>query len=217
MSAGSNVHPEKDGRRYVLKGITDSIIEWAEGFGLLGLAVVSASEAALQPAPPDLLVIPMVLGADSSLDILTIVLVATVSSVIGAVAGYGIGAYAGRPILERFASDATVARLDTLIDRYGSAGIFLAAVSPIPYKALAWAAGAGRMDLRLFVAAGLFGRGIRFGMEGLLLGLWGEDFLGLLENPLVWLVGGIVGLALFVPMIGWWSDLAGEGLSENQS
>ncbi len=73
------------------------------------------------------------------------------------------------------------------------------------------------MDLRLFVAAGLFGRGIRFGMEGLLLGLWGEDFLGLLENPLVWLVGGIVGLALFVPMIGWWSDLAGEGYSENQS
>ena len=198
-------------------GITDSIIEWAEGFGLLGLAIVSASEAALQPAPPDLLVIPMVLGADSSLDILTIVLVATGSSVIGAVAGYGIGAYAGRPILERFASDATVARLDTLIDRYGSAGIFLAAVSPIPYKALAWAAGAGRMDLRLFVAAGLFGRGIRFGMEGLLLGLWGEDFLGLLENPLVWLVGGIVGLALFVPMIGWWSDLAGEGHSENQS
>lgn len=201
----------------MLNGITDSIIEWAEGFGLLGLAIVSASEAALQPAPPDLLVIPMVLGADSSLDILVIVLVATVSSVIGAVAGYGIGAYAGRPILERFASDATVARLDTLIDRYGSAGIFLAAVSPIPYKALAWAAGAGRMDLRLFVAAGLFGRGIRFGMEGLLLGLWGEDFLGLLENPLVWLVGGIVGLALFVPMIGWWSDLAGEGHSENQS
>ena len=200
-----------------MNGITDSIIEWAEGFGLLGLAIVSASEAALQPAPPDLLVIPMVLGADSSLDILTIVLVATVSSVIGAVAGYGIGAYAGRPILERFASDATVARLDTLIDRYGSAGIFLAAVSPIPYKALAWAAGAGRMDLRLFVAAGLFGRGIRFGMEGLLLGLWGEDFLGLLENPLVWLVGGIVGLALFVPMIGRWSDLAGEGHSENQS
>ena len=146
----------------MLGGITDSIIEWAGEWGLLGLAVVSASEAALQPAPPDLLVIPMVLGADSSLDILAIVLVATISSGAGAVGGYGIGVYAGRPILERFASDATVARLDALMVRYGSAGIFLAAVSPIPYKALAWAAGAGRMDLRLFIAAGLFGRGIRF-------------------------------------------------------
>ena len=193
-------------------GITNSIIEWAGdlegGWALLGLAAVSASEAAFQPAPPDLLVIPMVLGADSSLDILAIVLVATISSVVGAVGGYGIGAYAGRPILERFASDTTVARLDALMVRYGSAGIFLAAVSPIPYKALAWAAGASRMDLRLFVVAGLFGRGIRFGMEGLVLGIWGDEFLGLMKDPLAWLVGGFLGLLLFIPVMGWWTGLA---------
>ena len=92
--------------------------------------------------------------------------------------------------------------------RYGSAGIFLAAVSPIPYKALAWAAGAGRMDLRMFIAAGLFGRGIRFGMEGIVLGIWGEEFLGLIEDPLAWLVGGIIGLALFIPLARWWFALA---------
>jgi undecaprenyl-diphosphatase len=208
VSAGSNVHPEKDGRRYVLEGVIGSIIDWAGEWGLLGLAIVSASEAAFQPAPPDLLVIPMVLGTDSSLDILAIVLVATFSSVVGAVGGYGIGAYAGRPILGRFASDATVARLDALMIRYGSAGIFLAAVSPIPYKALAWAAGAGRMDLRLFIAAGLFGRGIRFGMEGIVLGIWGDEFLSLIENPLAWFVGGLLGLLLIFPLMGWWTGLA---------
>ena len=189
-------------------GITNSIIEWAEKLDLLGLAVVSASEAAFQPAPPDLLIIPMVLDAPSSQAILAIVLVATISSVVGAVGGYGIGAYAGRPILERFASDTTVARLDAMMVRYGSAGIFLAAVSPIPYKALAWAAGASRMDLRLFVVAGRFGRGIRFGMEGLVLGIWGEEFLGLMKDPLAWLVGGLLGLLLFVPVMGWWTGLA---------
>jgi len=192
----------------VLEGVIGSIIDWAGEWGLLGLAVVSASEAAFQPAPPDLLVIPMVLGTDSSLDILAIVLVATFSSVVGAIGGYGIGAYAGRPILGRFASDATVARLDALMIRYGSAGIFLAAVSPIPYKALAWAAGAGRMDLRLFIAAGLFGRGIRFGMEGIVLGIWGGEFLSLIENPLAWLVGGLLGLLLILPLMGWWTGLA---------
>jgi len=192
----------------VFKEITDQIIEWAGEWGLLGLAAVSASEAAFQPAPPDLLVIPMVLDAPSSQAILAIVLVATISSVVGAVGGYGIGAYAGRPILERFASDATVARLDALMVRYGSAGIFLAAVSPIPYKALAWAAGASRMDLRLFVVAGLFGRGIRFGMEGLVLGIWGEEFLGLMKDPLAWLVGGFLSLLLFIPVMGWWTGLA---------
>tara|TARA_B110001454_G_scaffold142870_1_gene132660 strand:- start:569 stop:1213 length:645 start_codon:yes stop_codon:yes gene_type:complete len=214
VSAGSNVHPEKDGRRYVLEGVIGSIIDWAGEWGLLGLAVVSASEAAFQPAPPDLLVIPMVLGTDSSLDILAIVLVATLSSVAGAVGGYGIGAYAGRPILGRFASDATVARLDALMIRYGSAGIFIAAVSPIPYKALAWAAGAGRMDLRMFILAGLFGRGIRFGMEGIVLGIWGDEFLNLLENPLAWLVGGLLGLLLFLPLMGWWTGLAEAADSE---
>jgi membrane protein YqaA with SNARE-associated domain len=214
VSAGSNVHPEKDGRRYVLEGVIGSIIDWAGEWGLLGLAVVSASEAAFQPAPPDLLVIPMVLGTDSSLDILAIVLVATLSSVAGAVGGYGIGAYAGRPILGRFASDATVARLDALMIRYGSAGIFIAAVSPIPYKALAWAAGAGRMDLRMFIVAGLFGRGIRFGMEGIVLGIWGDEFLNLLENPLAWLVGGLLGLLLFLPLMGWWTGLAEAADSE---
>ncbi len=198
----------------MLEGVVGSIIDWAGEWGLLGLAVVSASEAAFQPAPPDLLVIPMVLGADSSLDILAIVLVATLSSVVGAVGGYGIGAYAGRPILERFASDATVTRLNALMIRYGSAGIFLAAVSPIPYKALAWAAGAGRMDLRLFIAAGLFGRGIRFGMEGIVLGIWGGEFLGLIENPLAWLVGGLLGLLLILPLMGWWKGLAEAADSE---
>ena len=168
----------------MLGDLTDSIIDWAEGFGLLGLAIVSATEAAFQPAPPDLLVLPMVLGADSSLEVLAIVLVATLSSVLGAVGGYGIGVYAGRPLLERFASRQTVGRLENLTVRYGSVGIFLAAVSPIPYKALAWAAGAGRMDLRLFIVAGLFGRGIRFGLEGLVLGLWGDEFLSMIENPM---------------------------------
>ena len=192
----------------MLGDLTDSVIDWAEGCGLLGLAIVSATEAAFQPAPPDLLVLPMVLGAESSLEILAIVLVATLSSVLGAIGGYGIGIYAGRPLLERFASENTVSRLENLTIRYGSAGIFGAAVSPIPYKALAWAAGAGRMDLRLFIIAGLFGRGLRFGLAGLILGIWGDEFLALMENPIAWLVGSVVGLVMFIPLAKWWSNLA---------
>ena len=204
----SNVYAEYGGADGVLADITDSIIDWADGFGLLGLAIVSATEAAFQPAPPDLLVLPMILGADNSMEILVIVLVATLSSVLGAIGGYGIGVYAGRPVLERFASEGTVSRLENLTIRYGSVGTFVAAVSPIPYKALAWAAGAGRMDLRLFIIAGLFGRGLRFGLAGLILGVWGDEFLSLMQNPMAWLVGSIAGLMLFIPLAKWWSNLA---------
>ena len=54
-------------------------IDWADGFGLVGLAIVSATEAAFQPIPPDVLVIPMVVEADSLFSISMIVLVATLS------------------------------------------------------------------------------------------------------------------------------------------
>ena len=161
----------------VPQDVVDSAIEWADGLGYLGLALLSATEAALQPVPPDPLVWDMILDSDSGFVVAAVVLVATFSSVLGALVGYAIGMYAGGGLLERFVSESTIARLNVLVERYGSAGIFIAAVSPIPYKALAWIAGAGRMDLRLFVAAGLFGRGLRFGIPGALLGLYGLSLI----------------------------------------
>ena len=160
-------------------------IDWADGFGLLGLALVSASEAAFQPIPPDVLVIPMVIEANSVLGISLIVLIATLSSVFGAFFGYAIGYYGGIPVLERFVSVSNINRLNFLIEKYGSLGVFIAAVSPIPYKALAWIAGAGRMDLRLFALAGIFGRGIRFGSVGLLIGIYGESVQSSLNLSLI--------------------------------
>tara|TARA_B100000530_G_scaffold136130_2_gene85078 strand:- start:9623 stop:10222 length:600 start_codon:yes stop_codon:yes gene_type:complete len=188
-------------------------IDWADGFGLIGLALVSASEAAFQPIPPDVLVIPMVIEANSILGILLIVLVATLSSVFGAFLGYGIGFYGGIPILERFVSQKNINRLNFLIDKYGSAGVFIAAISPIPYKALAWIAGAGRMDLRLFALAGIFGRGIRFGSVGLLLGVYGES----VQSSLNWFnftLISILCIIIFIPLLRWWNSMDPETNTE---
>ena len=118
----------------MLEQITDTVVSWGSGFGLAGLAVVSATEAALQPVPPDLLVIPMSLDANSGFELLAIFLVATLFSVIGSLGGYGIGLYAGRPTIEKIAKSSLSRKLDELIARYGVAGVFIAAVSPIPYK-----------------------------------------------------------------------------------
>jgi len=201
-----------------LRGMSPSdyfqpFIDWADGFGLIGLALVSASEAAFQPIPPDVLVIPMVIEANSILGILLIVLVATLSSVFGAFLGYGIGFYGGIPILERFVSQKNINRLNFLIDKYGSAGVFIAAISPIPYKALAWIAGAGRMDLRLFALAGIFGRGIRFGSVGLLLGVYGES----VQSSLNWFnftLISILCIIIFIPLLRWWNSMDPETNTE---
>ena len=184
-------------------------VDWADGFGLIGLALVSATEAAFQPIPPDVLVIPMVIEADSILGISLIVIVATLSSVLGAFFGYGIGYYGGIPLLERFVSDSNINRLNFLIEKYGSAGVFIAAISPIPYKALAWIAGAGRMDLRLFALAGIFGRGIRFGSVGFLLGVYGES----VQSSLNWFNFTLISIfciIFFIPLMRWWNSIETE-------
>ena len=184
-------------------------VDWADGFGLIGLALVSATEAAFQPIPPDVLVIPMVIEADSILGISLIVIVATLSSVLGAFFGYGIGYYGGIPLLERFVSDSNINRLNFLIEKYGSAGVFIAAISPIPYKALAWIAGAGRMDLRLFALAGIFGRGIRFGSVGFLLGVYGES----VQSSLNWFNFTLISIFcifFFIPLMRWWNSIDTE-------
>ncbi|MFL2952320.1 MAG: YqaA family protein [Candidatus Thalassarchaeaceae archaeon] len=191
----------------MLEQITDTVVSWGSGFGLVGLAVVSATEAALQPVPPDLLVIPMSLDANSEFELLAIFLVATLFSVIGSLGGYGIGLYAGRPAIEKIAKSSLSRKLDELIARYGDAGVFIAAVSPIPYKLLAWMAGAGRMEIRTFIAAGIFGRSIRFGMEVLIVGYWGEEFVQMLKEPLFWIVVGVFSIVIFVPLNNWWNSL----------
>ena len=193
----------------VSQEMIDSAIEWADSLGLFGLAILSSTEAAFQPIPPDPLVWKMALDADSGLGIAAVVTIAVMSSVIGAVAGYAIGMYAGGWLLEKFVPESTIMRLNVLMERYGAAGIFIAAVSPIPYKALAWIAGAGRMDMRVFIAAGIFGRGLRFGIPGLLLGVYGETVVQSL-NRIKFSLVSIAGLIVVIPAARWWRSLLEE-------
>ena len=191
----------------MLEQITSSVVDWGSNFGLIGLALVSFTESVIQPVPPDLLVIPMSMDAASAMELLAIFLVATISSVLGSLGGYALGLYAGRPIIGRFARPSLSMKLDEILLRYGDAGVFVAAVSPIPYKLLAWTAGAGRMDLKPFLLAGIFGRGIRFGLQVLLIGVWGDEFMKHLDNPLFWILVCLFSFAAFIPLNKWWRGL----------
>ena len=200
----------------MLEQITSSVIDWGSNFGLVGLALVSFTESIIQPVPPDLLVIPMSLEAASNLELLAIFLVATISSVLGSLVGYAIGLYAGRPIISRFARPSISRRLDEILVRYGDKGVFVAAISPIPYKLLAWTAGAGSMDLKPFVLAGIFGRGIRFGLQALLIGVWGDEFMEHLDNPLFWILVCVFSFAAFIPLNEWWKGLDNKSADHPQ-
>ena len=189
----------------------DSYIEWSLDLGLPGLGILSFTEAVIQPIPPEALTLPMYLEAQGQpIELFLIWLIVTLTSVAGAVLGWWLGKVLGRNFAERFINRKHIVRLDNLIDRYGSAGIFIAAFSPIPYKALAWIAGMGEMDKRQFIIAGLWGRGLRFGIQGIVIGVWGGQLLNLLSNPLIWAILTVASLVVFLPAIRWWDSLLEE-------
>ena len=190
-------------------GTLDFILDRTNSF-VLGL--VSFTEAIIQPIPPDLVYLPMLYDAmDNTPLVIWYFLVVTLSSVAGSYIGYLLGRHWGRQLLDRFAKQKHVDKLEALTEKYGTLGIFIAAFSPIPYKVFGWVAGMGEMDRRSFIIAGLFGRGLRFGLEALLIGIYGKKALDtinlFLDNEILIALGMIIFAAIGYFMWRWWSKL----------
>ena len=190
-------------------GTLDFILDRTNSF-VLGL--VSFTEAIIQPIPPDLVYLPMLYDAmDNTPLVIWYFLVVTLSSVAGSYIGYLLGKHWGRQLLDRFAKQKHVDKLEALTEKYGTLGIFIAAFSPIPYKVFGWVAGMGEMDRRSFIIAGLFGRGLRFGLEALLIGIYGKKALDtinlFLDNEILIALGMIVFAAIGYSIWRWWSKI----------
>lgn len=196
----------------------ERIIEAFDIFGPASLAAISFSEAIIQPIPPDIVYLPMLasqMGNTSA--VVWLWLVITLSSVLGSLVGYWIGGRWGAPLMHRFAKQHHITKLTYLSDKYGSAGIFIAAFSPIPYKVFGWVAGMTKMDKKPFIVAGLAGRGLRFGLEAILIGLYGKQALDaifwFLDNEIIMGVSLIIMTVLAWIMWSWWKGVGEEKAS----
>ena len=183
----------------------DFILEFFNQFGPFALALLSFTEAIIQPIPPDVMFLPMAYDERNSVNMLLwLWFIVTFASVLGAMVGHTLGRLYGTKLLERFGKPHHRQRLEFLFERYGTWGMFIAAVSPLPYKVFGWIAGASDMKMRPFVIAGIFGRGLRFGLEAILIYLYGDTAMDaatwLLDHELIMAVVLIVLLGL----IGWW-------------
>lgn len=198
----------------------DTILDFFDIFGPATLAVVSFTESIIQPVPPDLLYLPMLYDAAGDIPLVTwLFLVVTLSSVAGSYIGYLIGQKWGRELLNKFAKPKHVAKLEALTIKYGNLGIFIAAFSPIPYKVFGWVAGMGEMNKKAFLIAGLFGRSLRFGLEAILVGIYGQKALDamftFLDNEILIGIIIIVGGAALWFSWHWWSNLSVEQITES--
>lgn len=175
-----------------------ALTNWAANvllpLGGWGLFLVAFAESSFFPIPPDVLLFPLVLATPRLA--LVYAAVCTAASVLGALFGYFLGARAGRTILRRLTSEATIAKAEELFQRWGGWAVGIAAFTPIPFKVFTIAGGLFRVDPASFVFASVIGRGGRFFAEAVLLQLYGQPMLAFLGKNFEWLTIGVTAVVV---------------------
>jgi len=162
---------------------------------------VSFAESSVFPIPPDALLIPMVLS--KRIRWLWYVFVCTVGSVLGGIAGYAIGYFlfqeVAEPILSVYGYADKIEEFSATFNAWGASAVFIAGVTPFPYKVITVASGATGLSLPVFIVASILARGLRFFLVAYLLYRFGPPIRAFIERrlALVFTVAVIVGLAGF--------------------
>ncbi|MEL0435575.1 YqaA family protein [Phycobacter sp. K97] len=150
------------------------------------LAVVSFAESSVFPIPPDVLMIPMILARPSRAWL--IALVALVSSVLGGILGYAIGAFfyegIGQPVLQAMGKADAMEAFNTRFNDFGFWAVLGAGITPFPYKVITIMSGWTGMPLATFVATSILARAVRFFAVAGLLRLFGAPVRAFIEQRL---------------------------------
>jgi membrane protein DedA with SNARE-associated domain len=157
-------------REAVLAFIDDFVIPFLNNLygavGYVGVMLAMAIESAMIPLPSEL-ILPYAgfLVSDlSQVEPLTkgpwnywiVVVVATIGNTIGSLIGYAIGAWGGRPFLERYGKyllirPHEIELADRFFQRYGAATAFFSRLLPIVRTFISFPAGVARMPLGTFI------------------------------------------------------------------
>ena len=141
-----------------------------DSVGYLGVAAAVALETIVAPIPSEV-ILPMAgwkvsqSAADPSVlepltglawNIPLAVILATVGSLAGALVGYAIGAWGGRPILDRYGRYAGISaddldRADRWFARWGTWAVFFGRMVPLVRTFVSYPAGISRMPLGRFI------------------------------------------------------------------
>ncbi len=201
--------PEPAARRGPVRRLYDWVLHWAETpYGAPALFGLALAESSFFPIPPDPLLIALCLGAPGLS--LRFAANATIASVLGGILGYGIGAGAWHLMEGWFfayvpgVSAGSFARVQGLYDSYDFWAVFLAGLTPIPYKVFTLSAGVFSINFPVFVVASVLSRGLRFFLLAGLIFYFGQPITRFIDryfNLLAWafgllLVGGFLVLEL---------------------
>ena len=145
--------------------VRELVTQVYELVGYVGVALWVAIESVIIPIPSEV-ILPFagfLVGEGRALEPLTgrpwdywlTVLAGTIGATVGALIAYGIGAWGGRPILERWGrligiTSADLDRADAFFARYGQAAAFFGRMVPVVRSLVSFAAGVSHMPLGRF-------------------------------------------------------------------
>ena len=169
------------------KKVYDKTLDLASRPNALGwLFAIAFIESSFFPIPPDIMIIPMVLACTSKA--YKIAGIATIASVLGGFLGYGIGVFGyeviAKPLLEFYGYMEKFHDFENYYHKYGAWIVFVAGLTPIPYKLITIASGIVRLDLVIFGIASILARGMRFYLIAWLLKRYGEPMKTFIEKNL---------------------------------
>ena len=135
--------------------------------GYVGVMLAMAIESAMVPLPSEL-ILPyagFLISDASQVEPLTggpwnywiVVVVATIGNTIGSLIAYAIGAWGGRPFLERYGKyllirPHEIELADHFFQKYGAATAFFSRLLPIVRTFISFPAGVARMPIGTFIA-----------------------------------------------------------------
>lgn len=150
------------------------------------LAAIAFLESSIFPIPPDAMIVPMVLARPERA--WRIVLVATVASVLGGLAGYAIGYFlyetVGLWVIELYGLTEKAEAYRQAYNEWGLWIILIKGLTPIPYKLVTIASGLAAFDVWVFLLASIVTRGARFLIVAALLRTFGSPIRRFIEERL---------------------------------
>lgn len=183
-----------------LRKLYDWVLSWAEKpSAQYVLFILAFAESSFFPVPPDVLLIPLVLGSRQKWFRLAVTV--TVGSALGGLFGYFIGhvlwwdgGYPHYSGLAQFFFDAipgftqnVFESMKVKYDAYGWWIVFTAGFTPIPYKIFTISSGAFDFNFVSFTVASAISRGARFFLVAFLIYRFGEPIKQFIEKYFNWL------------------------------
>ena len=153
------------------------------------LSVVSFIESSFFPAPPDLMIVPMVIAKKN--EYLKIFIIATLFSSLGGLFGYFIGSlFTDKAIMliEFYGYEEQILELKNQLSSRNDAfsiwlgTLFVAGFTPLPFKLFTITSGIINFNIFAFFIICLFSRGLRFFIVAYFSAKFGKTFYLILEK-----------------------------------